>query len=176
MKSPVDCKCPFSVRLIEELRSKAFISSGIMLPLLVGAYKIRDNYVAPINIAYLKEVFTNMLSELSEANMCLYFKECEASHNFVLEIAERPLRSYKLHIYYNGKPVIYCKDSEDEKTITDLNESVNYLIDKYVSVLGKYCNYIDSLGLPNYSHMKELGNCVAENLISEYDVIMSVLQ
>lgn len=173
-------KTPFAVILIKELSNNGFISSGIMLPLLVGAYALRDKHVESIDIKYLKYVFTDLMSELYETDRCLYFKECEASNNFVLSIAERPLKSYKLHIYYNGKPVIYCKDSDVDITIDNIDDAVNYFIDKYVSVMGKYCNFIDSEVSPCYPHMRPLditGYLSAEYKLqkSELDIIQSIL-
>lgn len=170
-------KEPFSVAVIKALKNKGFISSGIMLPIWVGACKIKDNYANDVDCKYLKEVFRYLLSELSESDNCLYFKKCEASGNFVLETDVRPLWSYKLHIYFKGKPVLYCKDSDEDSIIDDPDEAINYLIDKYISVLGKYCNFI---GHAEYPHMRQLD--IKEYLKPEYisqqneiDIIETVL-
>lgn len=171
------CKMPFAIRLVEALKSRNFITSGIMLPLLVGAYKIKDNREEPVDYNYLKNVFSNLIEELYETKRHMYIKECEASHNFVLEVSERPLGSYKLHICCNGTPVIYCKDSNTECMNIDLEEAVNYLIDKYISVLGKYCNYND---MSEYPHMHAIDikefTRHRNDAISERDVIIDILK
>lgn len=168
---------PFSIRLIHALKQQGFISSGIMLPLLVGAYAIKDNRSMPIDYSYLKEVFMNLISELYEADTCLYLKECEASHNFVLEIGERPLRHYRLHLHHKGKPVIYSKDAETASILDNPTEVVQYLIDKYIAVSGKYCNFISDT---EYPHMREIdmtkySNHISSRQLSEFNVIVNLL-
>ncbi len=148
---------PFSITLIEELKKKEFISSGIMPPLLVGAYKIKYNRTQPIDVDYVKETFNKVMSELCMADRYLYLRECESSHNFVFEVCDITKKPYNIKIIHNGKVVIYCQDTTSGPAdISDNSTAVNYLLDKYIAVLGKYCNFSDNEGLPRYPHLREL--------------------
>lgn len=172
---------PFPIVLIEELRRKGFISSAIMLPLLIGAYIIKDNRTRPIDVGYVKKTFDKVMSELCIADRYLYLRECESSHNFVLEVCDITKKTYNFRIVHNGKVVIYCHDTIYTGTdIYDNNIAVNYLLDKYIAVLGKYCNFSDKEGLPVYAHLRELDikQCLSnqdKKQECELDVIKSIL-
>ncbi len=172
---------PFSITLIEELKKKRFISSAIMLPLLVGAYKIKDNRTQPIDVDYVKGTFNKVMAELCEADRYLYLRECESSHNFVFEVCDITKKPYNFKISHNGKVVIYCQDTASVPAdVSDNNIAVNYLLDKYIAVLGKYCNFTDKEALPRYHHLRELDikqylSDQEKKQECELDVILSIL-
>lgn len=168
----------FTVSLIESLKEKGFVSSAVMLPLLVGAYQIKDGRSEPIDYNYLKITFKKILDELYYSNHCLFLRECESSHNFVLEVCTNTQREHNLKISVNNKVVIYCMDPlYNGNDIEENSQAVNFLIDKYIAVIGKYCNFSDKESTPTYPHMRELciNKYIPEVQLSEFDVIKALV-
>lgn len=157
METSVNATIPFSIQLIEALKKEGFISSAIMLPLMVGAYKVKDEHATLVDYRYLRRVFSNLMAELCSSDKYLHLRECESSHNFVFEVCDISNKKHNLKVFFNEKIVLYCDDVKSEVSeIRDNDIAVDYLVDKYIAVLGKYCNFSDKDAQPKYPHMREL--------------------
>lgn len=66
---------PFVIQLIDELKSHEFISSGIMLPLLIGAYKIKEDYQGEDYLDFIQRAYNDIIESLYKHGRYLYFRE-----------------------------------------------------------------------------------------------------
>lgn len=169
-------KVPFVIQLIEELKKQEFISTGIMLPLLIGAYKVKENYQGDDYLEFFKHIYNDVIKSLYESEQHLYFRECEASRNFVLEIANKKPQKCNAVIIHKGAPIIYCSDPLLENNSTmKANDMLVYFLNKLLGQTIKYCNYIDTD--PNAAEYKEwmcrLNN--DETKTSEKTIIKSLI-
>lgn len=161
-------KSPFVIQLIEELKKHECISSGIMLPLLIGAYKVKENYQEENYLKFFKHIYNDVVESLYESEQHLYFRECESSHNFVLEPVNNKPQKSNITISHKGKAVIYCKDATlGNVNDVDAKDMQSYFLNKFIKQAVRYCNFIE---IP-LGHMREL----KEHSCGELDVIKSIL-
>ncbi len=141
-----------------------------MLPLLVGAYKIKKDYKGESNLDFLKAVYHEVLESLYTADKRLYFKQCESSNNFVLKpCAAKPSKA-NTTIIYRDKAVIYCEESVYDKEELNYEDAAVYFLNKFIEITIKYCNFKSEDG---NDRMVELHHNA--KTISEIDVIKSLI-
>ncbi len=166
---------PFVIQLINELKKQEFISSGIMLPLLLGAYKARMNFTGENYQEFFDRVYNDLIESLYKGGRCLYFQECVASHDFVFEPVNGKPQECNATITYNDRPIIYCNDMifGCECKIIDAYYMRIYFLNKLLKQIVKYCNFIDTIAdISDFtSGMHEL----RKNGSSELDIIDSIL-
>lgn len=160
---------PFVIELISRLIDKEFVSEAIMLPLLVGAYKIKNDYHGESNIDFLKDVYHEVLESLYTADKYLYLKTCESSNNFVLKTCETKPSEANTTITYRDKAVIYCEKSIFDRVEIDYKEAEIYFLNKFIETSIKYCNFKSEDG---YDRMVALQH---DDKFSEIDVIKSLI-
>lgn len=165
-----DCRNTFVIELINRLIDDEFIYEAVMLPLLVGAYKIKKDYHGESNIDFLKEVYCEVLESLYTTDKHLYFKQCESSKNFVLKTCRTKPRKTNTTITYRGKAVIYCEESVFDKEEMDYEDAEIYFLNKFIGVTIKYCNFKSEDG---NDRMVELQH--KDDELSEIDVIKSLI-
>ena len=167
-------KVPFVIQLIDELKRQEFISSGIMLPLLIGAYKIKEDYQGDDYLHFAQRVYDDVIKSLHKHGRYLYFSECGASHNFVIEpVTEKP-KKCNATILYKETPVIYCDDATlGDGCKKDANDMQTYFLNKLLKQTVKYCNFIDTINdIKDFTAgMHELN----KNKYSELDIIKLIL-
>lgn len=147
-------KVPFVIQLIDELKRQEFISSGIMLPLLIGAYKIKEDYEGEDYLEFTKYVYSDVIESLCISEQRLFFRACEASHNFIIEPVSTKPQQCNAVIVHRGVPIIYCNDPLLENdSIKDANDMLEYFLNKLLAQTVKYCNYIDTC--PDAADYKE---------------------
>lgn len=176
MNGSQDDNVPFVIQLIEELKKHEFIASGIMLPLLIGAYKEKENYKGTRYSDFIEHVYNDVVESLYKSGRYLAFRECVASHNFVIEPAIEQPKQCNVVIVYNGIPVIYCEDSSLEKgLVKDVGEMRMFFLDKLLAQTVKYCNFIDTD--PNIAEKKEwmCELCESKEKINELSIIKSLI-
>lgn len=110
MNSFRETNSPFIIRLIDELKKHEFISSGIMLPLVIGAYKVKEKFQGDNYLEFIEHVYNDIIESLYASGRYLYFRECEASRNFVLKPVNKKPKQCNITICYKGNAVIYCND------------------------------------------------------------------
>lgn len=165
---------PFIVRLFNDLKKREFISSGIMLPLVIGAYKVKENFQGNNYLKFIEHVYNDIIESLYASGQYLYFRECEASRNFVLEPVNKKPHKCNAVIVHKGVPIIYCSDPFLENNlIMEANDRLGYFLNKLLAQTVKYCNFIDTLAeikdfTPGMHELNELEN-------RELDVIKSIL-
>lgn len=164
-----DCRNPFVIELINRLITDEFISEAVMLPLLVGAYKIKKDYKGESNLDFLKEVYLEVLESLYAADKQLYFKQCESSNNFVLKPCEAKPSKTNTTITYRDKAVIYCEEPVFDKEEMDYKDAEVYFLNKFIEITIRYCNFKSEDG---NDRMVELRH--KDNELSEIDVIKSL--
>lgn len=170
-------KSPFVIQLIEELKKHEFISSGIMLPLLIGAYKIKENYQGEDYSGFFKHIYNDVIESLYESEQHLHCRECESSQNFVFEPANKKPQKCNAVIVHKGVPVIYCSDPLlGNNSTMEANDMLIYFLNKLLAQTVKYCNFIDTD--PNTAEYREwmcrLNDDEAK--ISEKTIIKSLIQ
>lgn len=177
MNDSLKNKLPFVIQLIDELKKHEFISSGIMLPLLIGAYKVKEDYDGRDHLEFTKHVYWDVIESLYMCGQHLFFRECEASHNFIIEpVNERP-KKCNATILYKETAVIYCDDATlGDGCKKDANEMQSYFLNKLLKQTVKYCNYIDTDA--NTAEYKEWMCRLNddETIISEKTIIKSLIQ
>lgn len=138
-------KDPFVIQLIKELKKHEFISSGIMLPLLIGGYKVKEDYQGEDYLEFFRHIYNDVIESLYESGQHLYFRECEASRNFIIEpVIEKPQLCNAV-IVHKDTPVIYCSDPLlGNDSIKEANDMQVYFLNKLLAQIVKYCNYIDT--------------------------------
>lgn len=173
-------KTPFTIELISDLIKEEAIAEAIKLPLLLGAYKMKLG-AEEVDIAFLNQVYNDIVESLATSNTTLYFRKCTSSNDFAFEICSAKPQDANAAIVNNGKNVIFIKD---EKLLNDLDcnsiEAKIYFLNKLIEISTKYCNYIDGLEEPKYSFMRELDikKYFAEGVNypnKELEVIVSIL-
>lgn len=165
---------PFVIQLIDELKSHEFISSGIMLPLLIGAYKIKEDYQGEDYLDFIQRAYNDIIESLYKHGRYLYFRECEASHNFVIEpVTEKP-KKCNATILYKETAVIYCDDTTlGDECKKDAKDMQTYFLNKLLKQTVKYCNFIDTINdIKDFTAGMHVLN---ENQSSELDIIQSIL-
>lgn len=177
MNSFRETNYPFIIRLIDELKKHEFISSGIMLPLVIGAYKVKENFQGDNYLEFIEHVYNDIIESLYTSGRHLYFRECEASRNFVLEPVDKRPEQYNITICYRGNAVIYCNDAIlGEKREIEATNLRTYFLNKLLKQTVKYCNFIDTD--PNTSENKEwmcqLNN--KKDVLNEISIIQSIIQ
>lgn len=169
-------KHPFVIQLIDELKKHEFISSGIMLPLLIGAYKVKEDYDGRDHLEFTKHVYWDVIESLYMSGQHLFFRECEASHNFIIEPVNEKPKKCNTTILYKETAVIYCDDeSLGDGGKKDANEMQTYFLNKLLKQTVKYCNFIDTINdVKDFkAGMHELNENKSSE--SELDIIKSIL-
>ncbi len=167
-------KVPFVIQLIDELKRHGFISSSIMLPLLIGAYKVKENYQGENYLDFIQHTYNDIIESLYKHGRHLYFRECEASHNFVIEpVTEKPQKC-NATILYKETPVIYCNDATlGDGCKKDAKDMQTYFLNKLLKQTVKYCNFNDTINdIKDFTAGMHMLN---ENKYSELDIIKSIL-
>ncbi len=137
---------PFVIQLIKELKKKEFISSAIMLPLLLGAYKMKENFNGEDYLEFFDHVYNDLIESLYKGSRYLYFRKCEASDNFVFEPVDSKPQKCNATITYEDQPVIYCKDEilgSDCKI--DAYYMRIYFLNKLIKQTVRYCDFVDTI-------------------------------
>ncbi len=170
-------KLPFVIQLIEELKKHECIAQGIMLPLLIGAYKIKEDYRGEDYLDFFKHIYNDVIESLYESEQHLHFRECESSQNFVFEPANKKPQKCNAVIVHKGVPVIYCSDPLlGNNSTMEANDMLVYFLNKLLAQTVKYCNYIDTE--TNTAEYKEWMCRLNddETKISEKTIIKSLIQ
>lgn len=177
MDNSKKAKSSFAIQLIEELKKHECIAQGIMLPLLIGAYKVKEDYRGEDYLDFFKHIYSDVIESLYESEQHLHFRECESSQNFVFEPANKKPQKCNAVIIHKGAPVIYCSDPLlGNNSTMEANDMLVYFLNKLLAQTVKYCNFIDAD--PNTAEYKEwmcrLNDDEAN--ISEKTIIESLIQ
>lgn len=180
MESHVIGNDPFIIRLIDGLKEKEFISQGIMLPLVIGAYKVKENFQGDDYLEFIEHAYNDIIESLYTSGRYLYFRECEASHNFVVEpVKNKPTRC-NATICHKGKDVIYCCDDaipgDGKEMEAKDKDSRTYFLNKLLEQTVRYCNFVSTIAdIKDFTPGMHEIEKEDEEKFSELDVIGEIL-
>ena len=132
---------PFAFTLINLLKDKGVITTGITIPFIIGAYKIAKHDSIEVNLKFIQEVFADIVATAKDTKF--FICTCNHINQHVITILTQEdtdvtghYSTYQHIKNSDGVPVLYFEENFDNVIQSIISYDITYQTDRVIVVEG----------------------------------------